>query len=38
MAIKYESLKLIGDRLLRSNIMKGISWDAIIDYVVDFLI
>lgn len=36
MAIKYESLKLIGDRLLRSNIMKGISWDAIIDYVIDF--
>lgn len=37
MATRYESLKMIGDRLLRSNVMKGISWDFIIDSVIDFM-
>ena len=37
MAVRYESLKLIGDRLHRNNVMKGISWDSIIDYTIDFM-
>ena len=37
MATHYESLKLLGDRLLRNNVMKGISWDFIIDSTIDFM-
>ena len=37
MAARYESLKTIGDRLLRNNVMKGIAWEAIIDYTIDFM-
>lgn len=37
MAAKYESMKIIGDRLLRNTIMKGISWESIIDYSIDFM-
>lgn len=37
MAVRYESLKMIGDRLLRNNVMKGISWDYIIDSTIDFM-
>ena len=37
MAESYVSLKIIGDRLLRNNVMQGISWESIIDYYIDFL-
>lgn len=37
MANEYVSLKNIGDRLLRTNVMKGLSWDFIIDSTIDFM-
>ena len=37
MAESYVSLKIIGDRLLRNNVMSGISWESIVDYFIDFI-
>lgn len=37
MATEYTSLKILGDRLLRGNVMKGITWDSIIDSTIDFI-
>ena len=37
MAEQYNSLKIIGDRILRNTTLSGISWESIIDYTVDFL-
>lgn len=37
MANNYTSIKVVTDRLLRHPMMAGISFEAIIDYTVDFL-
>lgn len=37
MSKEYTSLKQIGDRLLRNSVLTGLSWESIVDYVVDFL-
>lgn len=37
MANNYTSIKVVADRLLRHPMMAGISFEAIIDYTVDFL-
>ena len=33
----YISLEVIGDKLLRNPLMRGISYEAIIDYAIDFM-
>ena len=33
----YVSLETIGDKLLRHPLMRGISYEAIIDYAIDFM-
>jgi hypothetical protein len=37
MANNYTSLKVIADKLLRHPLMAGISFEAIIDYAIDFM-
>ena len=37
MANNYTSIKVVADRLLRHPMMAGISFEAIIDYTVDFM-
>ena len=37
MANNYTSLKVVADKLLRHPLMAGISFEAIIDYAVDFM-
>ena len=37
MANSYTSIKVVADRLLRHPLMAGISFEAILDYTVDFL-
>lgn len=37
MANSYTSVQVVADRLLRHPMMAGISFDAILDYTVDFL-
>jgi hypothetical protein len=37
MAARYESIKIIMDRLLRSNVFSGISLESVIDYTIDFM-
>jgi hypothetical protein len=37
MANNYTSIKVVADRLLRHPLMAGISFEAILDYTVDFL-
>lgn len=37
MANNYTSLKLIADKVLRHPMMAGISFEAIIDYAIDFM-
>lgn len=37
MANSYESLKIILDRLLRNNVLSGLSYESVIDYTIDFL-
>ena len=37
MANNYISLKQIADKVLRNPVMAGISFEAIIDYAVDFM-
>lgn len=37
MANNYTSIKIIADRLLRHPMMAGISFEAIIDYTIDFI-
>ena len=37
MAKQYESIKIISDRLLRNNVMQGLSFESVIDYTLDFL-
>lgn len=37
MANNYTSLKIVADKLLRHPLMAGISFEAIIDYAIDFM-
>lgn len=37
MANNYTSLKVVADKLLRHPLMAGISFEAIIDYAIDFM-
>lgn len=37
MAQQYESIKIILDRLLRNNVLNGLSFESVIDYTVDFM-
>lgn len=37
MAAQYESIKIILDRLLRNNVLNGISFESVIDYTIDFM-
>lgn len=37
MANNYTSIKVVADRLLRHPLMAGVSFEAILDYTVDFL-
>lgn len=37
MANNYTSLKIIADKILRHPLMAGISFEAIIDYAIDFM-
>jgi hypothetical protein len=37
MAAQYESIKLILDRLLRNDILSGISFESVVDYTIDFM-
>lgn len=34
---RYESLKIILDRLLRNSVLNGISYESVIDYTIDFI-
>lgn len=36
-AEKYVSLKVVADKLLRNPLLDGISFEAILDYTIDFL-
>jgi len=35
--MKFTSMKIILDRLLRNNLMKDITFETVVDYCVDFL-
>ena len=37
MASNYISLKQVADRVLRNPMMAGVSFEAIIDYAIDFM-
>lgn len=37
MANQYISIKVVLDRLLRSNLLQGLSFESVIDYTLDFI-